>query len=324
MNKLISVIIPVYNVEKYLVHCLESVIGQTYKNLQIILVDDGSTDHSPAICDEYAKKDGRIEVIHQKNGGLPAARNCGLKYARGEYIGFVDSDDWIHLDMYKHLAEILEKYNADMSTVECYKTDGDIGIEKQDSINIKVLSQKEYAKTFFKIGEQKIVYYVWNRLYKKEILEKNHFEERFTIGEDVVATYKILLKVKQVAVSNQNMYFYRQTSGMTSFFHLDYFRLEDVWNRVEEIDKANGNKYKEYVNINQSRINFTILAELAIRGEYKNKRYLNQIKQLLQKLKEEKKKLLCSDIAFSRKLIIIMFCINYKISSSLLYCLKKI
>ena len=104
MDKLISVIVPIYNVEKYLTKCIESIINQTYKNLEIILVDDGSPDKSPIICDEYAKKDNRIKVIHKKNGGLSDARNYGMSLATGEYISFIDSDDYIDEEMYeKHM-----------------------------------------------------------------------------------------------------------------------------------------------------------------------------------------------------------------------------
>ena len=205
---MISIIIPVYNVEKYLKQCLDSVIKQSYKNLQIILVDDGSTDHSPAICDEYAEMDQRIQVIHQNNHGLPAARNRGLEYVKGEYIGFVDSDDWIHVDMYRHLVEILESNDADISTVECLKTSGKLE-NREDKINVQVLTRDQFARVFFKIGSQKIVYYVWNRLYRRKIFKLNHFAEEFSVGEDVVASYKALIQANKIAVSNQKMYYYR-------------------------------------------------------------------------------------------------------------------
>lgn len=120
-SKLISVIVPVYNVEKYLSKCIDSILAQTYKNLEIILVDDGSPDNCPKICDEYAKKDNRIKVIHKENGGLSAARNVALDIAKGEYIGFVDSDDFIAEDMYEVLYNLAEKYNAEISSVSFYK-----------------------------------------------------------------------------------------------------------------------------------------------------------------------------------------------------------
>lgn len=220
-NKLISVIVPVYNVEKYLAKCLNSVIHQTYENLQIIIIDDGSTDHSGRICDEYSKIDERIQVIHQKNCGLSYARNAGLSVAKGEYIGFVDSDDWIHLDMYSHLIEIAEQYHADISIVEVKKVINDaIEDEKYQRNKIEVLTQKEYAKRYFKIGSQKILYYVWNRLYKRELFEANHFDERFSIGEDVIASYKAWEKANSIVLSKQRMYYYRQQSGKIGRAHV--------------------------------------------------------------------------------------------------------
>ena len=112
---LISVIVPIYNVEKYLDRCVDSIINQTYKNLEIILVDDGSPDNCLAICDSWAEKDRRIKVIHKENGGVSSARNSALDIASGDYIGFVDSDDWIEPDMYEILIKNAKKYDADIS-----------------------------------------------------------------------------------------------------------------------------------------------------------------------------------------------------------------
>ncbi len=120
-DKLISIIIPVYNVERYLRECIDSIIAQTYKNLEIILVDDGSSDKSGEICDEYSKKDSRIKVIHKKNGGLSDARNVALDIAKGDYIGFIDSDDYIEKDMFQILYNLAEEYNAEISSISFYK-----------------------------------------------------------------------------------------------------------------------------------------------------------------------------------------------------------
>ncbi|WP_279167083.1 glycosyltransferase family 2 protein [Thomasclavelia cocleata] len=119
--KKISVVIPVYNVEKYLCRCINSVLGQTYRNIEVILVDDGSTDNSPTICDEYQKNDKRIKVIHKKNSGAASSRNIGLSNAKGNYITFVDSDDYIELDMYEKMMRINEKYDCDIVLCDCYK-----------------------------------------------------------------------------------------------------------------------------------------------------------------------------------------------------------
>ena len=321
MNKLVSVIIPVYNVEKYLEQCLDSVLNQTYQNLQIILVDDGSTDRCPQICDQYAAMEQRVEVIQRKNGGLTVARNTGLTAVKGEYIGFVDSDDWIHPEMYRHLVEILEKTDADISTVEVVKTTGEIQ-PVHEPVAVKVLSQQEFAKVFFKIGSQKIVYYVWNRLYKKELLEPDHFEERFSIGEDVVASYKAWTKAEKIAESNQPMYYYRQKTGMTSTFSPKYFQLLDVWNSVAQLTADRRTGYDGYVKTNQERIYFTLLMELALSGEYRNNLYQTKVNELLLDLKRVKKDLLRADISKSRKIMIALFCVNYRVCAAILSRVK--
>ena len=124
-EKLLSVIVPVYKVEHYLHRCINSIRNQTYKNLQIILVDDGSPDNCGKICDEYAELDARIIVVHQKNRGLSGARNTGLRYAKGEYVAFVDSDDWISSDMYQTLVNLVELNDLDMARSSVVETDGD-------------------------------------------------------------------------------------------------------------------------------------------------------------------------------------------------------
>lgn len=123
-EKLLSVIVPVYKVEPYLHRCVDSIRNQTYKNLQIILVDDGSPDNCGKICDEYAELDARIIVVHQKNRGLSGARNTGLRYAKGDYVAFVDSDDWIDSSMYETLVDMIEKNDLDMARCGIVETDG--------------------------------------------------------------------------------------------------------------------------------------------------------------------------------------------------------
>lgn len=322
-NTLVSIVIPVYNVEKYLKKCIESVLNQTYKNIQIILVNDGSTDNSPALCDEYKQMYDKVEVIHKSNGGLPDARNAGLKRAKGEYVGFIDSDDWIEPNMVEHLLHNIIEYDADISSVELQKVQEETELE-QKPCKIECFSQEEYAKKFFKIGSQKIVHYICNKLFKRQILDDNTFEKEFSIGEDVVAFCKILLKANKVVSSNQIMYYYRQNTGMTAKFNDRYFGLERVWERVNEIvHAASAEHYYPYVEINQARINFTILTEIAVAGENNNPKYKKRIDYYLQKLKSNKKMLLKSGVALNRKIMIWLACTNYGIYSKLIYRLTR-
>ena len=140
--KKISIIVPVYQAEKYISKCIESIVNQTYKNLEIILIDDGSTDRSGEICDEYGKKDNRIVVVHNKNKGVSVARNCGLDIATGDYITFVDSDDYIDLQMYSEMMKVVEKYSCDVVMCDCIKE-----FEKKFHLVVDKLRFLGYYKT---------------------------------------------------------------------------------------------------------------------------------------------------------------------------------
>ena len=224
---LISIIIPVYKVEKYLEKCIQSVINQTYENLQIILVDDGSPDNCGKICDEYAKKDHRIEVIHKSNGGLSDARNKGLEIAKGEYIGFVDSDDYIEADIYEVLYNLLKQYNADVSICNFYTvSQGKIAIKNVDS-GIKEYTRIEILKEI--LLDNDIQSYAWNKLYKRELFG----EIKYPVGkkyEDIGTTFYLLEKCNKVVVTGKPEYYYinRQDSivnNVTETTITDYIEL---------------------------------------------------------------------------------------------------
>ena len=171
---LISVIIPVYNVEKYLNRCVQSVCNQTYHNLEIILVDDGSTDNSGKLCDEWAVKDLRIKVIHKDNGGLSSARNIGLDNAKGEYIGYVDSDDWIDMEMYSYLWTILKSYQVDVAFCDFYRFRKRVPNKKVKE-KIILREGKEIDDFFYRVNGEKSAYGVWCGLYRKEKISESLF-----------------------------------------------------------------------------------------------------------------------------------------------------
>lgn len=218
MSDLISIIVPVYNVEKYIRKCIDSICGQTYSNLEIILIDDGSTDSSGKICDEMAAKDGRILVIHQENKGLSQARNVGLDQAKGEYIAFVDSDDYLSLNMYEYLLKSLKENNADV--VRCaiknvYEGENIEQVEQVDSI--VGLSLAEMIDGLSKCRTRLVV---WNALYKKEILAELRFVPDI-IYEDVFFTNTILKRQHIEILVNAPFYRYlvnREGNTKTSKF----------------------------------------------------------------------------------------------------------
>lgn len=172
---LISVIVPVYKVEKYIERCLNSIVNQTYRNLEIILIDDGSPDNCPQICDKWAVKDSRIKVIHQNNTGLSGARNAALRIASGYYITFVDSDDWIELDMYEFLLNLAVQNDADIAHCSFFKSDG---LTNHEGLGI---GQEFLGNNFDSMKEclslEKFILSVWNKLYKKTILDGVFFED---------------------------------------------------------------------------------------------------------------------------------------------------
>ena len=224
MNPIISIIIPVYNVEKYLCKCIDSVLGQTYKELEIILVDDGSTDNSGVICDEYEKKDDRIKVIHKKNGGLSDARNCGLDNAIGEYIAFLDSDDWVDFKYIEILYENLRNYNADISICNFRRVHDEKELLNNHNNIILYNNIEALQQIYTNKSVQAIV--AWNKLYKKSIFKKNRFPKG-KIHEDEYLIPILLYSTKRVVYTDKELVYYRQTpnSIMNSKFklkNLDY------------------------------------------------------------------------------------------------------
>lgn len=208
MNELVSIIVPIYKVEKYLNRCIESIVHQTYDFLEIILVDDGSPDQCPDICDAWAKKDSRIRVIHKQNGGLSDARNAGLSVATGKYIAFVDSDDWIHPQMYERLIKVAEITGSDI--VNCkYETSYEekIDILEEESLEHKVLNVEEALKSL--ILEKNIRQVVWNKIYRRKILKGIWFEKG-KFHEDEFWTYRVIANANHITDLDFIGYYYFQ------------------------------------------------------------------------------------------------------------------
>jgi len=204
MSDLISVIIPVYKVEKYLEKCVLSVINQTYKNIEIILVDDGSPDCSGQMCDKFADMDEQIKVIHKENGGLSDARNAGLEVARGEYIGFIDSDDWIEADMYESLLSALIETQSDIA-ICCINV---VRKDRNFPQNIGHTRIFNGEKALYElINDSVINNYVVNRLYKAELFREVRFPKG-RVFEDVLTMYRIFENISKAVYINKIGYNY--------------------------------------------------------------------------------------------------------------------
>lgn len=244
MEDLISIIVPIYNVEVYLKKCLDSIIHQTYQNLEIILVDDGSPDNCGKICDYYAQKDPRIKVIHQKNGGLSDARNTGLKQATGNLIGFVDSDDYIHENMFQMLFENLKKYQADIAVcgIQCVDKKGTV-IQKNNQKEITILEKEEALYSL--VASEKIVSVVWDKLYKKALWENVQFPTGKVI-EDLATTYQVLEKADRIVIDERIGYYNllqrkdsimynRSDKLLIDFMEATNQRFSDLTNRYSQL-----------------------------------------------------------------------------------------
>ena len=244
MHRKVSVIIPVYKVEKYLKRCVESVVNQTYKNTEIILVNDGSPDNCGVICDEYAKIDSRIKVIHKANGGLSSARNAGLDIASGEYIMFVDSDDWIEEDS----LEKLDKY-MDMSyDIINFKFRFAKGKTKNIELNDKLKDSYEcdllsYIDKLF-LGE--LDFFIWNKLYKKNLFDKVRFPEGRNY-EDLATIYKLYFKAKNIIVTDYTLYYYWLGNSNSITSNSTIKNMTDYLLSAKEIYEVN----KNYLQINK-------------------------------------------------------------------------
>jgi len=258
---LISVIIPVYKVESYLNRCIESVVNQTYKNLEIILVDDGSPDNCPQMCDEWAKKDSRISVIHKKNGGLSDARNAGMQLTTGELTAFVDSDDWIEPDFLAVLWNLMVETNADISACDyqkCYE-DGTIS---DSGLKPAVYGRADAMSALI---DGKIDHVVWNKLYKTVAIKSVLFEKG-KYHEDAFWTYQIVGKAEVYSQTDYVGYNYLQRKGSIMGDIYSEKRLDAVealcqWQIYLE------SNYPELVEKGREKLAFTCLyhGQLAIR-----------------------------------------------------------
>ncbi|MCM1296447.1 MAG: glycosyltransferase [Muribaculaceae bacterium] len=204
---LISVIVPVYNVEQYLDRCMESLLRQTYRNLEIILVDDGSTDSSAAMCDAYAEKDRRVRVVHKPNGGLSDARNAGLKMVTGDYIGYVDSDDWVEPDMYARLYQACAGQDAQLAVCRYFSEYRDRTVSGGNG-SVVPLSREELLKIYIGGHDGYVIYNsVWSKLFKRDLVRGMEFPAGRN-SEDIMYTTRAFCKLERAVYLDQCLYHY--------------------------------------------------------------------------------------------------------------------
>lgn len=280
----ISILVPVYNMERYLRQCLDSIRNQTFKDWECILVDDGSKDSSPAICDEFAREDSRFRVIHKTNGGLSSARNVALKEAKGDYIGFVDSDDWIEPGMYEKLYNLITDNDADISMVG-YRTEykGRHSVKHIVS-NEKVIGREDAMRG---ICYDRLPNYVWNKLHARHIINCDFPEGRNF--EDIYVYNQWLRNVKRMAISPEPLYHYRMRKG--SIIHVDaaknrydyFLSCIDRMKMMENLETKLAEDPDRYVFINKSAV---AAAKIIARTVKDKQLRMDTIMRIREKLKQ--------------------------------------
>lgn len=308
----LSIIIPIYNGEEYIERCLNSVLKQKFRDFEIILVNDGSTDKSGEICNKYVEFDSRIKVIHQENRGQSKARKTGLNNAVGEYIGFIDIDDWISEDMYSHLVEIIEKNDCDVALLRAATTKKYM-VHEVTTENLRILDREKNLHVYLENGLKNSMneYSLCNKLYKKELFRNIEFDYA-NYGEDYVINFKILSKIKRMIRSDKIGYYYYQGYGSAIRGRLkknDLKLLNNCKIVIEEATKIGNKRLIELAEIKLSQSYYSLLIKGRLYG-VENDMKKSDIKKLQDSFSESYLKLLSSEVPFIKKIIMTMLLIT--------------
>jgi len=313
-SPLISIIVPIYKVEKYIAQCINSIIKQSYENIEIILIDDGSPDNSGLIADGYSKKDNRIKVIHTENRGVSAARNLGIEEARGEYIVFIDSDDYLASDYTEYMLSIIKKTGASFAiSKNCFRLP--VNEQQIENDKIEIYTPEEAATALLYPGYINIG--CWNKMFNKDFLVKNKiaFLEKYYMGEGLNFIITAAQLSKGVGVGQKRVYYYRNDNPNSATKVLNipkYFNalaaIDNIENKaiVNTAQFNNALKYHRYLTV-FSALNAILhaRADRTYPTEYKNYLYL---------IRKDALRLIKARISFSKKIRIWMFCINPKLA----------
>ena len=331
LNSIISVVIPVYNVEKYLERCVESVMNQTYNNLEVILVNDGSTDSSLDICKRLQAKYPQLIIIDKPNGGLSSARNAGIRASHGDYIAFLDSDDWVTTDCYEYMLSLAILNDADVSDVMIYQVKSENDQVPSAEEKIEVYSGRDILEHYMYRGmseQNGAPYSACRKLYKRELLQDDTaaFIEG-TVNEDICFNYRVLRKCSKIVVSNQIKYFYFQgeasitTGAMTK---KDLALLTVSHDLVKLAEDSGDVKIIELAKMKEARSYFSLLARAARDGIDENSidNPDKLVKELRIRLKKKIGLLLKSPMSSTRKVLAVAFVGNYKMSCKIIKILR--
>ena len=319
--ELISIIVPAYNIQDCIQKCVNSIRNQTYSELEILLIDDGSPDSTGQICDKFALQDSRIIVYHKKNGGLSSARNYGIERAKGTYLSFIDGDDWVKKDFIEVLYQNIKKANAELSIIG-YSLIWDNGKEKctTDENAYAVFNQDEAIHELF--AQEKMGCMAWQRLYHKSIFEDIRFPEG-KLFEDVAIALDVVKKCRTVVWSGQAKYYYYQRSGsiVNSTFNIGKLFMLDSCQKMIDYSEKRGGKYNEEANAFYLKSAMMLL--LQVYG-VENSSESRQAKMVLEKgIREHKKYIWRNKYLPLRKKIVLSLMKNLLVPKKLIYILWK-
>lgn len=315
-----SILIPVYNSERYLKRCLQSVVSQTYKNLQVVIINDGSTDGSLKICEDFADKYPFVEVFNQENSGVAATRNRLLSKISGDYFLFVDSDDWIEPDMVETLVKVLESYNVDISVcgnvVERDNLESDV---IKNSEPAQIYNQKEAVELF--LYHQKLNGSLWNKLIKREIAFDIEFDSSVSYGEDALFIWGCLKNVRSIAITKAQLYHYQVNYESISHQRFGHKKLSGhkVWEKIAEDTASDWAEFKEIAKANYAVSDFWLLV-FAARDNYPQDVNIRLFRKNLKSQIESIRRL---NLLYGKKLIVAQgFILNYYFTGVLLRLIR--
>lgn len=317
---IISIIVPVYNVENYLEKCVTSILRQTFSDFELILVDDGSTDSSGGLCERLKERDSRIIVIHKENGGLSSARNAGIDIAKGSYLGFVDSDDFISTDMYEELLQAIEEYDADLAICDLVNCYGKIPDIQRIRTKTEVLTQKECFYEVF-VGS-KISVSAVNKLYRRDLFRGLRYREGITF-EDAYIISDILHKCNKIVLNKTGKYFYihrRNTITTLPYRELDQWAIK-AWDKNYEIIKK---VYPELEPVGKLRAvwaRFVVLDKLFVSDK---KKYQSERAKIIQYIRSNLFFIISNQyFTKGRKIAVLFLCIHPSLYNLLLFFENK-
>lgn len=306
---LISIILPIYNIESYLNTCMKTVMNQTYLNIEIIMIDDGSTDNCPMLCEKYRKKDKRIVVYHKKNGGLSDARNYGISRAKGEYIACIDPDDFVDEDYIEYLYKLIEKYGTEMSICQSmvHYDSGKIinrgNDEKDECIQNDICLKRMLYHDVIDTS-------AWGKLYSKRLFE-NVFYPKGRLFEDIGTTYALIMQCPKIAIGYESKYHYifHENSIVNSKFNYNKFDLLLMTDKMAKEVKEKFPMLEKAVLRRQVYARFSTLNQMLNVREYKKEK-----KEIITYIKKNSRGVMKDPLAPKRdKLAIILLSINYEI-----------